>query len=584
VIPYVAVLATEQDGIAALPVSCTAALRLVGTTPAGRHEAGAFACATAAAEGDSHGIRVDDVAVIVGDARLDGRDDVRAALGVGFAEVDDLGLILRAYRRWGRGAVDHLRGDFSIAIWDRRERAVVAARDGLGVRPLYYAEVSGGLIISNVINAIRAYPCVGGSLNDAAVASFLHLGWNANLTTTTFAAIRRLAPGTELRRVQGTRAIAIRRHWSLPDPEPVEYARDHEYIERYRDLLGRAVSDRVDPRGTLLFLSGGMDSTTIAVSARRVVPDARITGLTWRAVGVEDATESRLASQVAARCGMPHRLIDAAPAEALAAHPPTPEPVSEPELAQTTSLIGSHARETGARVAIEGEDGDALFAPPSFAAMMRREPAHRVLSRALRYAIREGRKPYVGTWIARRLGLMAADLPDAPPAWLREDTRSLAALAAVDDGTPTVARPEAARSLTRSIWQGVHDGYSRATTHLPLDYRWPLLDTRLIEFVFSVPAIPWCQAKHLARRAFGDDLPAAVVRRRKTTMPGYHRALVDAWRERRGTNGFGLGEVTSAYVDPARLASTLHRFDDPDLVMGAWRALQFDAWARGAIG
>jgi asparagine synthase (glutamine-hydrolysing) len=583
VIPYIAVLATERDGVAVLPASSVASLRLAGTSPAGRHEAGAFACATAAADGDPHGIRVDDVAVVVGDARLDGRDELRIALGARAGELDDLGLILAAYRRWGGSAVERLRGDFSIAIWDRRERAVIAARDGLGVRPLYFAEVSGGVIVSNVLNAIRAYPRVDARLNDSAVASFLHLGWNADLTTTTFASIRRLAPGTELRREQGRGELAIRRHWTMPDPEPVEFARDEEYAERYRDLLGRAVADRVDPRGTMLFLSGGMDSTTIAVSAKRMMPDARVSAFTWRAAGVEDEMESRLAGEVASRWGMPHQIAHEAPIEALAPHPVTPEPVSEPELARLSSLIGVAARTAGTRVAIEGEDGDALFSPPSLAAMLRREPAHRVFARAVWFALRAGRKPYLGTWMARRLGWMAPLRPDPPPVWLVPRLHSLAELAIYEDGSPTRARPEAAHSLTRSIWQGLHDTYNPAVTGLDLEYRWPLLDTRLIEFVFAIPAIPWCQGKHLPRRAFARDLPPTVTARKKTRMPGYLHALVHDWQGRAMAGRPSLGPVAAAYVDPKGLQRALAHRGDPDVVIAAWRALQLDAWAREAI-
>jgi asparagine synthase (glutamine-hydrolysing) len=583
VIPYIALLATERDGVAALPATCLAALRLVGTVPADRHDAGAFACATAAAPDEANTIRVDDAAIVVGDVRLDGRDDLRVALGARAGELDDLGLVLAAYRKWGASAVDRLRGDFSVAIWDRRECVLTAARDGLGVRPLYFAEVSGGYAVSNVLNALRAYPRVSSALNDAAVASFLHLGWNADQTSTTFAAIGRLAPGTELRRAQGSGTAIVRQHWSMPDPDPVELSHDAEYLERYRDLLGRAVADRVDPRGTLLFLSGGMDSTTIAVSARRSAPNARITAMTWRAAGLEGDAESSLALSVAIRHGIPHRVVVEPPIEALAPHRPTPEPVSEPELARLSALIGRVATESGAHVAIEGEDGDALLSPPSLGAMLRREPSHRVLGRVLRYAIGARRKPYFGFWLARRFGLMEPLKRAAPPDWLKAEAKAMAARVSVDDGTPTRARPEAAASLTRSIWQGLHDSYSPAATGLALEYRWPLLDTRLIEFVFSIPAVPWCQAKHLARRAFANDLPTAVTARRKTTLPGYHRALVDDWQARQGAAAISLGEVASHYVRRDTLQTALAHTDDPDTVMTAWRALQFDAWARAAL-
>jgi asparagine synthase (glutamine-hydrolysing) len=76
--------------------------------------------------------------VLVADARIDNAVALASMLGVGRAELDDAAIILRAYQRWGSRCPEHLIGDFTFAIWDRRTNAVFCARDPMGVKPLYY--------------------------------------------------------------------------------------------------------------------------------------------------------------------------------------------------------------------------------------------------------------------------------------------------------------------------------------------------------------------------------------------------------------------------------------------------------------
>ena len=71
------------------------------------------------------------------DARIDYRDELRAKLGAGHESLDDAGLILHAYLRWGEACLEHLIGDFAFAIWDPRERKLFCARDRFGLRPFY---------------------------------------------------------------------------------------------------------------------------------------------------------------------------------------------------------------------------------------------------------------------------------------------------------------------------------------------------------------------------------------------------------------------------------------------------------------
>lgn len=578
---YVAVVATGTANVA-LPEACVAALALPGAGPALRHAAPGFACAAAPTRPGSPGVHADGGLVVAGDVRLDARAGLLASLGTAApragAGATHLALLLAAYAAWGDAAFGRLRGDFSFVLWDARRRAGFAVRDGLGVRPLYFADVAGATVVANALDAVRAHPHVRAGLNPSAVASFLAHAVNVDPATTTFAGIGRLAPGTYRATGPGVPTPRSTRHWSLPDPPPLRLRRAADYVARYRELLGDAVADRVDPSGTAVLLSGGMDSTSMAATARRVRPDARLLALTMRTTNVESPVEMALAASVARRLGIPHVTEESPTAARPAELRRTPEPIDEPELEGQCARLAGLAHTAG--VVFDGEDGDALFRPAGLAAMLRTEPALLVLWRIAAYTLRRGRHPYMGFWIARRLGLRPRDTPPGPPPWLRPS-----AVALVPHDTATVrghrARPEAAASLSAPLWQALHAFSERAYHGAAVEFRWPFLDARLLEFVFAIPSVPWCQHKHLARVAFAADLPHDVIVRPKTTVSGYHAAMVHEWQERTGATAPPLDARTLEFVDPAALDAAL-RDDDAETVMAAWRAVEFDRWVREA--
>ena len=148
------------------------------------------------------------------------------------------------------------------------------------------------------------------------------------------------------------------------------------------------------------------------------------------------------------------------------------------------------------------------------------------------------------------------------------------------DPPHNLARPEAAQRLAQALWQAVHLGTDREFVDAPIEYRWPLLDTRLIEFAFAIPPMPWCQRKEIMRRALRGRVPDDVVTRPKITVPGYFEAAIAEWQNRTGASCPPLHERTADFVDPSKLAEAL-RSGETEQVLGGWRALQFDAWIRG---
>ena len=209
---------------------------------------------------------------VVADARLDDRGALCDALGVPRAEragLDDRDLIARAWARWGRECPNHLLGDYAFAVWDRRARVLFCARDHIGARPFYYAWTAHGFAFASAVEAVLAAPGVDDRLDEGAVATWLVRRNLLTNTRTFFERVRKLPPGHALT-VAGAAPPRLLRYWRPERAPRVRRASDDACAEELLDLYARAVRDRLrgsDPVG--VHLSGGLDSSTVAVLAAR---------------------------------------------------------------------------------------------------------------------------------------------------------------------------------------------------------------------------------------------------------------------------------------------------------------------------
>src|SRR6185437_11368703 len=113
--------------------------------------------------------------------------------------------------------VEHLLGDFAFVIWDAPHNRLFAARDHFGVKPLYYAEVAGALVLSNTLNCLRLHPAVSGRLDDRFIRDFLLIGVPYDPAVTAFADIAQLPAARTLTSnlTPGNRCndVQLRRYW-----------------------------------------------------------------------------------------------------------------------------------------------------------------------------------------------------------------------------------------------------------------------------------------------------------------------------------------------------------------------------------
>ncbi|MBI3578241.1 MAG: asparagine synthetase B [Ignavibacteriales bacterium] len=489
--------------------------------------------------------RIDDRSALIETLNREGQKDVESSA--------DAELILHAYHVWGEACLGHLLGDFVFAIWDGRSQRLFCARDHFGIKLFYFARVGNCLVFSNTINSLRIHPEVSDDLDELAVADFLLFGFKQDPTITTFADIRRLPPAHFLGCSSET--PIIRRYWNLPaDDKIIRYKHADEYVDHFKELLHKSVADRLRTDRVAIWMSGGLDSTTLAAAActlreittahfdlhafcqvyDKLIPDQEgyYAGLAADALGIPIHYLSGDGYKLFERWDQPelHR----------------PEPVEFPLLAQFADLLKQTAEHS--RVVLFGEDPDALLYPPSIVDMVRCTSIPQVMVDIGNYALSYRQRPPLGLGIKPKLKRWLGKGPERPayPTWLNRDFAERFELPTKfkkgrnHARTPMVSmRREAHRRIKQPMWQWIFEFLDSGATFYPLEVRLPYLDLRLVNYLLRIPPLPWCINKELLRVAMKGTLPDKVRLRPKTPLPGnpYHELL-------RQSNGKGVDDFS----------------------------------------
>ena len=218
----------------------------------------------------------------------------------------DTETIVHLYEEYGRDCVKHLRGMFVFALWDRRSRKLLVARDRLGIKPLYYRYDGTTFLFGSEIKALLAYPGVKAEFNRRTLAEYLAFGYLGG-EETMYAGIQKLPPGHTLELDEAGK-ITITPYWDLsvsPDQDgrPREY-----YVKTYRELLEECVGSHLMSDVPLgVFLSGGLDSSAVAALTTKIRKGPIETFSVG--YGEEEFSELRYARQVAEHVGSTHHEV-----------------------------------------------------------------------------------------------------------------------------------------------------------------------------------------------------------------------------------------------------------------------------------
>jgi len=222
--------------------------------------------------------------------------------GVEFTTSSDTEVILEAFIAWGEKCVDHFNGMFAFAVWNEKNEELFIFRDRLGIKPLYYAWDEETLYFSSELKAIA--PFINQSnWDELAIQHYFRLGY-IPAPYTIYKSVRKLEEGAYIQ--LNTADFLIKKYWELEEKvENETISNENEAKTQYHELLKSSVELRLQsdvPFG--VFLSGGIDSSTVAAVAQSIAEKP----ISTFSIGFEEATfnESEYAKKVADQLGTDH--------------------------------------------------------------------------------------------------------------------------------------------------------------------------------------------------------------------------------------------------------------------------------------
>jgi asparagine synthase (glutamine-hydrolysing) len=467
-----------------------------------------------------------------------------------FRTTSDTEVIVHLYEDLGEHCVQRLRGMFAFAIWDSRHRALLLARDRLGIKPLYYAEIPEGLIFGSELKALLTHPGVPRDISaDAVWEYFTHFCIPGDLSI--FKHVKKLPAAHVLTYQDGVTRLS--RYWHI-QPVPDEKPTESEWIEQLQDHLKEAVESHMIadvPVGA--FLSGGLDSGTMVALMARASQEPIRTFTVGFATDAGRFDERTAARTVATRYGTDHHecLLEADVADIL---PKIISAFDEPFADSSAIPNWLVCQETAryVKVALSGLGADELFGGyERYVGLQLGETFQRIPHVLRRAIVKLLRSLPTGNGLSYRSDrikrfLAASDMP------LADRYRSF--IVAFSDAR-VILHPDASRSLSSKSHR-YEEVISELTICNPLDLglfadlylylpddllplsdrvsmahslevRVPFLDHELVEFAARIPArfkvhrfhkkvlfrkaiAPWLPSEHFSRPKQGFSVPMAA--------------------------------------------------------------------------
>jgi asparagine synthase (glutamine-hydrolysing) len=273
-----------------------------------------------------------------------------------FSTQSDTEVIVHLWEEVGDDFPKHLNGMFAIAIYDRRQRKIVLARDHVGIKPLYYARVGRNLVFGSEVKVVLASARVERRLDYDALGQFLAWEYVPG-EATLLRDVRRLRPASTLTLDLSSGRVAVREYW---DPLAARRAPQAKTTAEWEDELDATIARCVRnqmvsdvPIGA--FLSGGVDSSLVVAAMGRAETFS---------IGFDDPTynETEWSARVAKHLGVQHRIEIIEPkARDLFEHLMhfMDDPIGDFSIFPTY-LVSKLAREH-VTVALSGDGGDELF-------------------------------------------------------------------------------------------------------------------------------------------------------------------------------------------------------------------------------
>jgi asparagine synthase (glutamine-hydrolysing) len=548
-----------------------------------------------------------------------------------FRGTSDTEVMLCAIESWGLDtALTRFAGMFALGLWDLKTRTLHLARDRMGKKPLYIASTGDALVFASELKAINNFPGFRQELDLESAAAMLSRGWVPD-DRCIWRGVFKLPPGSVLSVTAADFAAArsatsllhrVRRWWSLADVatrgrlEPM-VGSDEELTDQLDELLRLAVRERMNadvPLGG--FLSGGIDSATVvALMQAQSQKPVRTFTIAFGEYGFDEAPH---AAKVARHLGTDHTELHLSPASARDVIPELPQTWDEPfaDESQIPTLLVARLARQHVTVALSGDGGDECFAGYARHFMAARaqpqhglpSPLRQALSAGVGLLARAARHELLGklllsgrvrhTLRSDRLDRLAQLLAaaDEDELYKRLTGSSSQNLTRHKPPTSVHGAPQLDGLLSRLLYEDMA-GYlpgdilvklDRASMANSLEGRCPLLDHRVVEFAWRLPAdvlVRHRRGKWILRQVLRRYVPERLIDRPKhgfdVPIAVWLRGPLRSWASDlladmrfSGDGIFDFAKVETCWRD--------HVDGRQDHSRDLWAVLMFQAWRNEA--
>jgi asparagine synthase (glutamine-hydrolysing) len=524
-----------------------------------------------------------------------------------FMTSGDTEVLLRAYLEWGTSCLPRLIGMYAFVIYDGRSNSLIAARDPFGIKPLYVAESSAGVVLASELKAFRDIESVTQTVNKDTLLRYVRFASGQTGDQTIFSGIREVGAGCYLTIDAGTATTRPERHYSFTPQELSTH--DLSFDEAARELRSRFLTSvELHSRSDVAVgtaLSGGIDSSSILGGLRRVLgPVPSIQAFSYSVVD-SPLDEWAWAEQAARHNDAQlHRIApspDAFAADLDALVSAWDEPIPGTSVyAQYCIFKAAHA--AGIKVLLDGQGADELlggydrYVGARIASFLRqgRWAAAAKLARASRtrgislpgtiamtadFLAPPRVQNFVRPWVGR----------DLVPPWLDGDwfARGQAHLAPVHfTRSRHVLRDQLVEDLTRNGVPFLLRNEDRDSMIWSVESRVPFLIPDVAEFCVSLPEEYLVDAdatsKSVFRHAMVDIVPPAILDRRDKI--GFEAPAVRWFAllgEENRTKYQRLAIETLPFLAGNRTDDLWRRAQvDPWSAEAAWRLIFLTKWAQ----
>jgi len=543
--------------------------------------------------------------------------DLRPALekaGHQYQSRCDTETIIHSFEQYGPECLQLYRGMFAFALWDKKKRRLFCARDRLGIKPLYYYWNGKLFAFASEIKALLAHPEISAQFNEAGLGEYLAFGYLSGQQTM-FRGIRKLMPGHWLALdFSGLDPqMTLQQYWDAPAQSSEPERDDADWIRETRQRLEETVRMRLMSDVPLgMFLSGGVDSSTIAALIRR---DA-IGPVKTFSVGYNEGQYSELsfASQVASWIGTDHHEVRVGMEDFFNIIPQLvwheDEPIVWPS--SVSLYFVSKLASEEVKVVLTGEGSDEIFGGyERYRSNMLNTPlahAYEAVPASLRKRIRSYiqasrlingsmRRKLQHTFLGREANIESLFLDNFYCAFSSAEQRAMSTRNGSEPVYENYNRYWAAHQddslLARMLYADQktyllellmkQDQMSMAAS---IESRVPFLDHTFVEFAARMPdglKIHKGKQKYVLKKAVEDLLPRGIIYRKKMGFPTPVRSWLRSTRADELFTALQSKDGLIAHYFDLHAVNDLiarNRAGIEDCTDRIWRLLTFQIWGQ----